>query len=94
MDGEAYAELEYNEKNDVWYLVGKADGKARIAVEIRNEYGTFTSESIEIVVGTGEPVVTSEGCFAAVNHELLGIIVAVGGMFILGKKKFNKEVKL
>jgi hypothetical protein len=90
VSGEEFAQLKTN-ANGTTYLVGVKDGKVKVVASITNEYGTFESEAVEIVIGTGEAVVDNtvscNGCSGSISGLTMGVfaIFASGLLFI--KKK-------
>lgn len=85
VSGEEYAEID----ND-GYITGKANGKVVVKAVATNDFGTFSSNEIEITVGTGEEPKKS-GCGSAVESGVLALLALAGVAVVLLKKNGKGE---
>lgn len=81
VSGDAYAGID-----DEGYVTGKANGKAVVKAVIENEFGTFSSNEIELTIGTGEEP-KKTGCKSSVGGGLTGLLTIAGVAAVLRKKK-------
>lgn len=83
VSGDEYAMLDSDN-----YLNGIKDGEVIVVAKITNEFGTFTSNELKIVVGKGLPAKNSgsKGCSGSVSG-VLGSVVVLGAAVAVFKKK-------
>ena len=70
---------EYAEIDKDGYITGKADGKVVVKAVATNDFGTFSSNEIEITVGKGEAP-KKKGCSSSVESGIFAILVAILGL--------------
>lgn len=77
---------EYAEIDKDGYITGKADGKVIVKAVATNDFGTFSSNEIEITVGKGEAP-KKKGCSSSVESGIFAILGLAGLAAIMIKKR-------
>ena len=77
---------EYAEIDKDGYITGKADGKVVVKAVATNDFGTFSSNEIEITVGKGEAP-KKKGCSSSVESGIFAILGLAGLAAIMIKKR-------
>ena len=78
---------EYAEIDKDGYITGKADGKVIVKAVATNDFGTFSSNEIEITVGKGEAPKKKKGCGSSVESGIFAILGLAGLAAIMIKKR-------
>ncbi len=78
---------EYAEIDADGYITGKADGKVVVKAVATNDFGTFSSNEIEITVGKGEAPKKKKGCGSSVESGIFAILGLAGLATIMIKKR-------
>lgn len=78
---------EYAEIDADGYITGKADGKVIVKAVATNDFGTFSSNEIEITVGKGEAPKKKKGCGSSVESGIFAILGLAGLAAIMIKKR-------
>ena len=81
VSGDEYAEIDAD-----GYITGKADGKVIVKAVATNDFGTFSSNEIEITVGKGEAP-KKKGCGSSVESGIFAILGLAGLATIMIKKR-------
>ena len=71
----------------IGYITGKADGKVIVKAVATNDFGTFSSNEIEITVGKGEAPKKKKGCGSSVESGIFAILGLAGLAAIMIKKR-------
>lgn len=82
VSGDEYAEIDKD-----GYITGKADGKVIVKAVATNDFGTFSSNEIEITVGKGEAPKKKKGCGSSVESGIFAILGLAGLAAIMIKKR-------